>query len=334
MNRLCLFVVIACLIPLRPLAQTQNIQQRAAAMLDKARQLSDIRSPNAPAFRLTATFSFVGKNLETLEGTYTEIWVSDSQWRRETVVKDLRRIEVGGATRRWLLDNTADFPDLAAQLPTVLSFPSRFMSQAFGSISDHPEFVPPAECVVSEPDSHHLKSAFCFDRATGLLMEKILPEVRPQNTVDNSCDYGLFEKFGGYRFPREAICFEDRHRKLSAKVIDLSFEPSPDPALFTPPPKAIEIGICHAQLQHPRAINAPNPRVPFGSRDRNSQVTLSILVDTKGKPQNVKVVKSGGASFDEAAVSAVRTWSFKPATCNGEPMPIPIAIEVDFRTFR
>src|SRR5277367_4778453 len=73
-----------------------DIQKRADALLEKARQLSNIRSPNAPAFRLKATFSFTGRDLETVEGTYTEVWISRSQWRREILVKDFHRIEVAG----------------------------------------------------------------------------------------------------------------------------------------------------------------------------------------------------------------------------------------------
>ena len=76
------------------LAHKSEIQLRAEALMQKARKLSDIRAKNAPAFRLKATFSFVGKNLENEQGTYTEIWVSDSRWRREIVLGDLHRLEI------------------------------------------------------------------------------------------------------------------------------------------------------------------------------------------------------------------------------------------------
>jgi TonB family protein len=329
MKRRSILVLITCLIPLRP--QAQDVQQRAETLLDKARQLSDIRSPNAPAFRLKATFSFVGKNLETAQGTYTEVWVSNSQWRRETIVNDWHRIEVGGPTRLWLLDSAGDFPEPAAQLPGVLAiFPSSLMSLAFDSISDHPELDPPAECAVTRPDSRQQRSAFCFDKRTGLPLERILPELRPKNAVVDSCDYGSFQRMGSFLFPREIACFEDRHRKLDAKVTELDPEPKPDPALFTPPQGAIELGRCPVKPDPPRATPHFNPRFPSGVQTQSSQVTLSLVVDTKGKPQDVKVVGSGGTEFDQAAISAVRDWRFKPGICRGEPMPMPILVQVDF----
>lgn len=341
-----IFPTVACfaLLPSMCLAQNapapgpgiqQDMQAHAEALLDKARQLSDIRSPSAPPFRLNATFSFIGADLETIQGTYTEVWVSDSQWRRETVVKDSQRVEVGGATRMWQLDNTEDFPEQAAQLPILINiFPSKSTKFLFESIADHPEMDPLAECAMTRPDSRHLKSAFCYDKKSGALLEKIFPEVRSRNTVANSCDYGSFRKFGDFWFPREMACFEDRHSKLNAKVIDLSLDSSPDPALFTPPPGATELGRCPVKLEPPRATDSPGPQWPVGSRDQSSQVMLSLIVDSKGRPQNVKVVNSGGVRIDQAAVSAVHKWRFRPATCNGEPMPARINVQVDFRLYQ
>jgi TonB family protein len=311
---------------------TQDLQKRADALLDKAHQLSDIRSPNAPSFRLKATFSFIGKDLGAIQGTYTEIWVSKSKWRRETVVKDWRRIEVGGAARFWLLDNTKDFPEQAAFIPNAIEIfrwpPVRL---AFESLSGHPEMTPPAECALTKPDPRNrdTRLAFCFDTESGVLLGKIFPEVRSWNIASDSCDYRSFHKVLDHWFPHVIVCFEDRHRKLDVSVVDISSEPSPDPALFTPPPGAIELGVCQVKPQPPRPAVAPNPRWPPSS-DETSQVTVSLVVDTKGKPQNVNVVNSAGAHFDEAAVSAVRSWQFWPATCSGEPMPMQINLQVHF----
>lgn len=99
--RILLFA--ACLSCLQLCCLAQDVQARAEAMLQRARQLSDIRSPSAPAFRLKATFSFVGDDLATVQGTYTEIRVSQSQWRREIVVGDLRQVDIGGVGKHWIL---------------------------------------------------------------------------------------------------------------------------------------------------------------------------------------------------------------------------------------
>jgi hypothetical protein len=49
----------------------EDEQSKAQGLLERARNLSDMRSPSAPAFRLKATFTAITRDLATLEGTYT-----------------------------------------------------------------------------------------------------------------------------------------------------------------------------------------------------------------------------------------------------------------------
>ena len=311
----------------------EDAQKRAEAMLDRARQLSDIRSPNAPGFRLNVTFSFRGQDLETVQGTYSEVWISSSQWRRETVVGNSRRIEVGGPNKRWLFDTGNDFPDQAARVAALVEMlPTRTAKFEFESITDSD---PSTQCAVTKPKGEKKqKHAFCFDKVSGFLVVNIAPEFVGQWVADYSCDYDKFLKVGDYWFPHEMSCFVDRHRKMEAKVMDLSLAPSLDAAFFTPPTGAVEMGNCSLNPLPPRAVSTPDPSSPLGMRDRQSSVRLWMIVDTKGKPQDLKVSRSGGKQFDGSAMAGVRGWRFKPATCNGEPMAVPINVEIRFWGYR
>jgi TonB family protein len=129
------------------------------------------------------------------------------------------------------------------------------------------------------------------------------------------------------------VCYEDGHRKIDAKVIELSVASSIDPALFTPPAGAMELGNCSSDLVPPKGVTTTFPRFPPGMQDRQALVTLWMIVDIKGNPQNLKIVQSGGKHFDEAAMATVRGWRFWPATCGGEPMPMAINVEIPFRGY-
>jgi TonB family protein len=316
--------------PQKPDLQKSEIQIRAEALMERARHLSDIRAKNAPAFRLKATFTFVGKDLDNKQGTYTEVWVSDSQWRRETVVNNFNRVEVGTRNKIWTLDNSKDFPDVASRLPDLMNiFPTAPATFAFESITDSTDQTSAEQCATTKPGSQQEQYRFCFDQKSGALLAKLSPDIRPKGTSDYSCFYGIFRKIGDSWFPREMACFEDKHRELEAKVEDLSLEPSPDAVLFNPPPGASERGRCSGTLTHPFPAHSPGPNFPMGVQ-QDSSVALSLIVDTQGKPQEVKVSRSGGTGFDEQAVTAVQKWRFKPATCDGDPMPTEIKVEVDF----
>ncbi|MCC6861829.1 MAG: energy transducer TonB [Bryobacterales bacterium] len=60
-------------------------------------------------------------------------------------------------------------------------------------------------------------------------------------------------------------------------------------------------------------------------------VVLYVEVDTSGKAQNLKVVRSLGLGLDEKAIEAVQKWRFRPGQKNGKPVIVAATIEVNFR---
>jgi len=62
-------------------------------------------------------------------------------------------------------------------------------------------------------------------------------------------------------------------------------------------------------------------------------VTVSIIVDKNGIPQNVHVTRGVGLGLDEKAVEAVKQYKFKPATENGKPVAVYLNVEVNFEIF-
>ncbi len=333
MSARTILIKIVCLVVLGSASSAEEIQKHADAMMQRAREFSDIRSQGALAFRLRATFSFTGEDLATIQGTFTEMWVSNSQWRRETVANDFRRVEVGGSSRLWLLDEGKSFPVQATRVSGLVQiFPSQSAKFDFESTMDRNAQDNSTECAITRGAGQKKeKSAFCFDKRSGGLVEKISPEPLRNRAADYACQYGAFKTFGNYSFPREIDCFLDGHQKLQVNIVELSAEPSLDTALFTPPAGAIEMGNCSVKTEHPKPVSTPDPRFPLGSRDRSAMVALSLIVDAKGKAQDVRVTRSGGKPFDDQAASTVRGWKFKPATCNGEPVGTQISVEINYQ---
>jgi periplasmic protein TonB len=77
-----------------------------------------------------------------------------------------------------------------------------------------------------------------------------------------------------------------------------------------------------------------DPVYPPGSRRDGEQGTgmYRVLVDEKGKPKDVQVLKSSGfPRLDEAAMAAIRKWAFKPAVQNSQPVQSWTRVQVAFR---
>jgi hypothetical protein len=309
---------------------TKDVQSCAEAMLAQARRLEDIRAPGAPPFRLTATFSFTGDDLEPEHGTYSEIWISNSKWRQETVVGNLHSVAVGGTGKHWIL--FADgFPTQADKLPILMAFlPPASLPLEFGSIGEFRNGELAAECVYTKPTAEKSRSAFCFDKKSGVLLQRVSPEMRLRNVVGFSCDYGRFRTFGQYLFPREMACFEDQHKSIRAEVVELSSQPAVDAGSFEPPPGAIEIPECSGKLVAPflvsRGFTTPN-----WDPDLVRWFPVWFLVDARGKVQDVRLLRSADKTSYQDAMNTIEGWSFMPGKCNGEPMTMPYTAEVPVR---
>ena len=60
-------------------------------------------------------------------------------------------------------------------------------------------------------------------------------------------------------------------------------------------------------------------------------VLLDLVVNAKGRVQDIVILSPLGFGLDENAIDAVRQWQFKPATKDGKPVAVKAEIQVFFR---
>jgi hypothetical protein len=308
----------------------QEPQARADALLQHARELTNIRSSGSPSFHLKATFSLPGKDLETLQGTYTEWWVSATQWRREITIGDMRQIEVSGQGKYWIIFPDG-YPHQAEKLPPLVAvLPPVSQTFDFVEVSEHTNAGLVADCAYTKPVIPGLQSSLCFEKSSGLLMQEVSPEKRQDNIVRYSCGFRTFRRFGDRLFPRDLTCFEDRHKTITVAVTDLSFEPNPDPVLFGPVPGAPEIPQCSGKVAYPNQVRwgltmTPTPdQIP----GHVPMVKVWLVVDTKGEPQDIRIMDIPREGWADALLKGIQTWRYVPGTCDGKPMSMLLTAEV------
>jgi protein TonB len=82
----------------------------------------------------------------------------------------------------------------------------------------------------------------------------------------------------------------------------------------------------------PVVIRSVDPDFTEQARRANFQgsVTLALIIDANGNPQNVHVTNHLGMGLDEKAVEAVQQYKFRPALYQGHPVAVQIVVDVDF----
>ncbi|HKD18862.1 MAG TPA: TonB family protein [Thermoanaerobaculia bacterium] len=115
-------------------------------------------------------------------------------------------------------------------------------------------------------------------------------------------------------------------------------EPTAAPALPTPPPA--RAAAREGALVALEDVDSP-PRVarivkpvypPLALQARiGGIVVLRVLVSEKGTPAEIEVAREGRSGLTEAAVRAVRGWTFDPAVKDGVPVRTWISVPIPFQ---
>jgi TonB family protein len=89
-------------------------------------------------------------------------------------------------------------------------------------------------------------------------------------------------------------------------------------------------------VKPPRIVYSPEPYFSDEVDRRKIQgaVTLDVVVTSAGKPTLIRVIQGLGDGLDEKAIETVSKWKFRPATKDGAPVSVEIAVQVDFHVYQ
>jgi protein TonB len=100
--------------------------------------------------------------------------------------------------------------------------------------------------------------------------------------------------------------------------------PPPPP----PPPPPVRVG---GQIKAPVRVKNVNPVYPSIAQSARVQgvVIIEATIGPDGRVQDTKVLRSIPL-LDQAAVDAVRQWTYTPTLLNGVPVPVIMTVTVNF----
>ena len=82
----------------------------------------------------------------------------------------------------------------------------------------------------------------------------------------------------------------------------------------------------------PQVFHFVEPEFTDDARRANYQgsVSIKLIVDSQGNPQDVRLASHLGMGLEEKAIEAVKQYKFKPAMYQGHAVSVQIVIDVDF----
>ena len=84
-----------------------------------------------------------------------------------------------------------------------------------------------------------------------------------------------------------------------------------------------------AAVEPPEALTTPDPLFTTAANGR--KVKVSFIIGTDGRVHSPLILESAGVAGDRRVLQTVRTWRYRPATCNGVPTETEGKVEFSSR---
>jgi len=82
-------------------------------------------------------------------------------------------------------------------------------------------------------------------------------------------------------------------------------------------------------VRPPQALATPDPL--WAPQAKGTNVTVSFIIGRDGRVHSPLILQSAGAAGDRHVLQTVRTWRYRPGTCNGVPTETEGKIEFSSR---
>ena len=93
-------------------------------------------------------------------------------------------------------------------------------------------------------------------------------------------------------------------------------------------PVRISTGVVAPKLIHVIDVSSTGEDWAWRFSGPNKVAVVSMLVDEKGVPSNLKIVRSAGVDLDANVLAAVKQYRFRPGTLDHAPVAVPVNLEV------
>lgn len=185
--------------------------------------------------------------------------------------------------------------------------------------------------------------AWCFDKKTTymkftstekLCVDAARPVLLRRSFGKDWKEFKDYTQLGAQEYPQKVTMV--REHMVPVEVTDIHIAPAATLSgeLFKPQENAIEVESC-ASVQPPEPKQTPEPSFPAraSAESRHGMVVLNVIVAKNGTVAMARSITPDDYGFSESAEETVRTWHFKPATCDGRAIAMEMNVEVNFSRF-
>lgn len=368
-NTLVTFAVLFCLASASVSSLAQDaapaLPNDPTAFMLLAGQANFLSQTGDQAWHLKVAFQIFDEQGNTKDqGIYEEFYVSPSKFKRSDSGAGFSQTDYGtdkgtlrsGSINNWpsplfgYLRESFVYPSVG-----MLQIPRLNLNPELREISGAKYLCIPMKTRPPSPDAEaRLVATYCFEGGPDSL--RIASWIGREGAITLIRSHPV--SFQGRSLPGDIELDLDGKRALSAHIETLAPVTAADEAVFTPPPDATLLQPLRIQMVGVKGSGpAPNAErlLPNGSIEISASravgllvnkvqpeyppiahaarvqgtVVLQAMIGKTGSIEDLHVI-SGPAMLQQAALDAVKQWTYKPYLLNGEPVEVLTTVNIIF----
>lgn len=325
--RCCLLLVLVELLPWLPRPPAKKIP--VGRLLDGMVHRSTLAEPGGRSFYLKATISDRDDDKSEFNGTVEEYWLSPTKWHRVIKLRDFSQTRIVNGDMIYEEDNGDYFPvddeTLANEIVDPLPKPAVDLVRKLDLVATEPGWgvnscVWP-EKYFKDADGQEKRA---YDCRTGLLFYLWSPYP----------SYGVMTDYR--KFHNKSVAFATQDNPINIRIDTLRDLDTPDEKLFTiaqptPPAKRIttkkisetdarNLIVQKAEISWPAISKKPN----------TDSISVNIVIGRDGRIKQAGAYSPVDNAIEDAALTAVRKWTFIPQMVDGIPAQIETTLTIPF----
>jgi hypothetical protein len=294
---------------------------QAKQLMERAHRLSDFRSKGSEPFRLRADFTLLDLGADQQTGTYSLLWLSPEKWREEISLHDFTQVRILLGQKLWRQRSGRVLPYAAYLLQSVfnsLNLMKPLPGEKYSRVRTRNLNGKPADCFKVRHGPRKGEE-LCFEPTSGVLLSI--------GSRQNGTFFSDYEQWGSHLVPQTITTNAQGSASRIFEITDIESPRLPDAAAFTPPTGSIEMPGCQNPTL-PTMIRGVRAREPSMANLRRHSGMVQVLgeVGADGKFHLLHVIRSPDKEVDGRVLRAISRLQYKPATCDGTPVPSDLEI--------
>ena len=300
-------------------------------LLDQMIHRSTLAEQGGKPFYLKATITDRDDAKSEFNGTVEEYWLSPTKWRRVIKLRDFSQTRIVNGDMIYE-DNNGDYfplhdemlaneivdplPKSAVNLMNKLELMGAEPGSSAGQCM--------AEKYFNDAEGRETRVLLAYDCKTGLLIYLWSP----------TCCYGVMTDYR--KFHNKMVAYATKDDPINIRIDTLRNLDDPDEGMFaisqpTPPAKRMTtIKVSETEARQFIAEKTEIQWPPVSKKPSVNSMKVEIVIGRDGRVKEAWSYSPVDNSIEDAALNAIRKWTFQPQNVDGVPAQIETNLMIPF----